>query len=88
MIIFYYLCSRFAGRSAVGSAPGLGPGGRVFESRRPDATSKRMCLNGRILLLVYVYLCSSWKMQKNPNYLVESRVCKRIMTNFVRKKKY
>ena len=26
----------FSGYSAVGSVPGLGPGGRVFESRCPD----------------------------------------------------
>lgn len=32
-----YLCSRFPGCSAVGSAPGLGPGGRPFESGRPDS---------------------------------------------------
>ena len=38
-----YLCSAFGkrhpkctGYSAVGSVPGLGPGGRVFESRCPD----------------------------------------------------
>ena len=31
-----YLCSRFPGCSAVGSVPGLGPGGRPFESGRPD----------------------------------------------------
>ena len=26
----------FSGRGAIGSAPGLGPGGRRFESCRPD----------------------------------------------------
>ena len=26
----------YSGYSAVGSVPGLGPGGRVFESRCPD----------------------------------------------------
>ncbi len=29
---------RISGRSAVGSAPGLGPGGREFESLRPDCS--------------------------------------------------
>ena len=31
-----YLCTRKSGCSAVGSVPGLGPGGRPFESGRPD----------------------------------------------------
>ena len=35
-----YLCSRFPGCSAVGSVPGLGPGGRPFESGRPDRDSE------------------------------------------------
>ena len=44
-----YFCSRFqkqpsllaTGCSAVGSAPGLGPGGRPFESGRPDRSDSR-----------------------------------------------
>ena len=42
-----YLCNAFerdikaTGYSAVGSVPGLGPGGRVFESHCPDQKVKR-----------------------------------------------
>lgn len=58
-----YLCSRFPGCSAVGSAPGLGPGGRPFESGRPDGkegshfSAASFCrFSASILRFVYCYI--------------------------------
>jgi hypothetical protein len=64
-----FAASKKSGRSTVGSVPGLGPGGRTFESCHPDQKDS-LNLFRESFFVFKIFPRTLWRAQKNPKTYV------------------